>query len=196
MPRTARQSTIQLLGALLALGVITLLVWTTTSAAFLDTTDNTNTFATGNVTLDDNDIGAAQFSVTNMAPGYNDESCIEVIYNGSIDAPDITPVRFYGSSTDAPLTGTVSDDLTVVVQRGSGAVGFGDCTGFVSAETLYSGPVSGLPVDFATGLGTWQPNTAGDSASYRFVVDFPSNPQDTSEGATATVNFIWEIQTS
>lgn len=192
MPRTARQSTVQVLGALLALGVIVLLVWTTTTAAFIGQTDNQNSFASGNVELSDNDLGSAQFAVVDMPPGYSDESCIEVTYNGTLSTPDITPVRFFAVTTDN--VGTITNDLNVLVQRGSGAAGFGDCSGFTSVETIYDGPAAALPGDFASGVGTWQPTATGDSASYRFVVTFAADPAETSAGGDAEVDFFWRIE--
>ena len=132
MPRTARQSTVQLLGALMALGVIVLLVWTTTTAAFVDTTDNTgNLFGAGFVELTDDDAGVALFNVDAMSPGQIEVGCIEVSYEGSV-ITDLGAVSVYADIELASAAGTLEGDLNVTVEEGTGATPTGMSTSGVA----------------------------------------------------------------
>lgn len=197
MPRTARQSTIQLLGALLALGVITLLVWTTTSAAFLDTTSNAgNSFSTGDVVLTDDDAGVAAFTVTDMAPGDSVVECIVVTYDGSITT-GLGTVDFYVANLAG--NATLGGDLTVTVEEGDGTStsSFGDCTGFVPGVGGMAGTLTALDGDvYGDNPGTWSPTSAPESRAYRITVALSGTPDPASEAGSVTADFVWEIQTS
>jgi hypothetical protein len=202
MPRTARQSTIQLLGALLALGVITLLVWTTTSAAFLDQTVNPgNSFGTGDVVLTDDDTGIAMFVVDDLAPSAPVAECIVVTYDGSITT-GLSDVRMFASGLDDPAGDGLGDHLLVTVEEGTGADfddPLGSCNGFTASGTVFTDePLSTLAGQtFATANpGTWVPSSAPESVSYRVTVALASNPPAAVEGDAVTVNFVWQVQTT
>ncbi|MEX1286862.1 MAG: hypothetical protein AB1Z57_02880, partial [Acidimicrobiia bacterium] len=202
MPRTARQSTVQVLGALLALGVIVLLVWTTTTAAFIGQTDNTgNGFSTGSVVLEDDDGTDALFDVLGpsgaMAPGDTVSGCIEVEYTGSITT-GLTTVDLFGSGLVAG--DTLADDLTVSVWESNAGANtgntFNDCSGFL--KTQASEIVSAVPLStFGAGTpvyaGTWSPSATNQTRTYLVEVTLSDSPQVDSEGKTAEVVFNWQV---
>lgn len=204
MPRTARQSTVQVLGALLALGVIVLLVWTTTTAAFIDTTSNDgNVFGTGDVVLSDDDGGStAAFTVTGLAPGESVTECIVVTYDGSIEGVgELTTVDFYVSGLSG--NATLGTDLTVDVAEGDGTSTsvFGDCAagavGFSGNGHVISGTLDGLNGDaHGDNPGTWAPSATGESRAYEITVTLDGNPDPASEAGSVTADFVWEVQTT
>ena len=132
--------------ALGASGVVLLLVFLCaawTWSAFSGTTANPGNSATaGTVALTDNDAGSASFTLSDVAPGDTDTSCIQVTYTGSLPAL----VRLYGTTTGTGL----DPYLTLEVTRGTGAGTFDDCTGCVADATNYIGagapsPTTGVP---------------------------------------------------
>jgi len=170
--------------------LVGLLVMGTSRAAFFATTDNAgNSFASGDVTISDDDSGSAMFSVTDMAPGASAVKCINVQYDGSIVPSDI---ELYVSAGD--LTGTGLDTyLNMDVELGTGGT-FADCTGFAGAS-VYSGTLSGFAgsfTDFASGTGSWTAAATGDDQTYRFTFDLQDN--NAAQNMDATVTFTWEAQ--
>ena len=190
--RTARRVTplLRVAPVVLSLAIIALLVARVSSAAFSDTTDNTsNSFAAGDVILSDNDSGSAMFAVTNMAPGDGDTECIVVTYEGSLDAN----VKLYGAVTAGDGLETYLD---VVIERGSGGT-FGDCTGFSSSETVYSGTLAGFAAthtDFGSGAGTWAPSGGAPDDDMTYRVQVTLQDDNGAQGLSATASFTWEAQ--
>jgi len=194
MPRTARQSTVQLLGALMALGVIVLLVWTTTTAAFVDTTrNNGNEFATGSVVLSDDDGGMVRFNATDMAPGESVNGCILVTYGGTV-LSSIGDVRFYVAN--ATGTNGLHTELVLFVEEGElGSPGdFSDCAGFVAEKTVANATLTGAPGDYSAATAGWKPSATPESRPYRITVTLPNTA--TAQSSSASVDFVWEIQTT
>jgi hypothetical protein len=177
--------------AILALVLVSVLTVRASSAAFSDTTDNSaNTWSAGTVTLTDDDGGAtAMYSATNMKPGDGSTECITVTYSGTLDAS----VKVFGAVTAG--TG-LEDYLDLTVRRGSGGL-FGDCTGFTSAEVVYTGTLGGFVTahtNFATGAGSWTPTGGGadDDMTYEFSVTLQDN--SAAQGLSATATITWEAQ--
>lgn len=183
----------KLLLTLLVVGVVGSLAGIGTFSAFSDTTSNDgNTFAAGTVYIHDNDLGAAMYNISDAAPLDSNEACITVTYDGSLPAV----VNLYSSGIAGVLAGYVD----VTVEEGSGAAGFGSCTGFTSSATVYSGTLAGLPTTFAGGLATngganW---TTGTSVDYRFTLTLQDdNTANGGAGGPLSVgphSFIWEAQ--
>jgi hypothetical protein len=190
MSSTTRNRSFHLAIGLLSLLFVSALVVRTSSSVFTDTTDNApNQWTAGDVTLIDDDSGSAMFTVTNMKPSTPEVECITVTYQGSLDAS----VHLYGTVTAGD---GLEDYLNVTVERGSGG-SFGDCTGFSSAETVYTGTIGGLATthsDFASGAGTWAPTGGApdDDMTYRFSVTLQDD--NAAQGLTATATFTWEAQ--
>jgi predicted ribosomally synthesized peptide with SipW-like signal peptide len=180
----------KLLLTLLIVGVVGSIAGIGTFSAFSDTTDNSNNaFAAGTVYIVDNDSGSAMFNVAAAKPLDTNESCITVTYLGTLDAS----VVLYGGG----FGGALAPYLDITVEEGSGAAGFGDCTGFIASGTLYSGPMSGFATNYGSGYatgGTWSLNDATD---YRFVITLDDD-NSANGGATPLAannfSFTWEAQ--
>jgi hypothetical protein len=187
---SARASAARIAAVVAACLLVSFLVVQETRAAFTGQTANTsNAFNTGSVSLTDDDAGSAMFAVTNMRPGETHRQCIEVEYTGSIIA-GLSDVRLY-----AAPSGQLADYLTVDVDAGSGG-SFGSCSGFAPSAAVYHGFASAMGSGFASGHGTgWTPASTGDSRVMRFDVTLDDTVPDTLQGATATVEFTWEVRT-
>lgn len=188
----------KLLLTLLVVGVVGSIAGIGTFSAFSSTTDNTgNTFSAGTVYIVDNDAGSAMFDASAggnaeaVAPGAANavSSCITVTYLGTLDAS----VKLYGGGFGGPLSGF----LNLKVEEGTGAAGFGDCTGFTSSATLYDGAFASFPTTYAGGSatgGTWVTN---DAVDYRFTVEVADNNGANGGATPLDVNpfqFTWEAQ--
>ncbi len=187
---------LRLAGALIGLGAVGLGTFQTTNAAFNASTDNSsNSFATGSVTLVDDDSATAMFAVSNMVPNDTYSKCIEVNYTGS--SFDLTAVKLYGAlgTNDS----NIADHLDLKVEVGSGA-GFGDCTGFTAASTLFAtAPLSSFTTShssFANGLAAYTPASGSTARTFKFTVTLGADTPNTAQGKTATANFTWEVQSA
>jgi predicted ribosomally synthesized peptide with SipW-like signal peptide len=140
-------------------------------AAFSSTTSNpSNSFQAGTVTIGDNDGGTALFSnAVPKGPG-NHDRCVKVTYSGTLDAT----VKLYTSA----ITGTGSD-LNVTIAKGTGAAA--DCSDFVSASTVF-GPDTLANFrtannSFTNGLavnpGSATKWVANDAVTFRFRITVP-----------------------
>ena len=179
---------IRLIAFVAAFALVTFLVVNKTRAAFDATTSNgTNNFSTGSVTLTDDDAGTAMFNATNMKPLDTVVHCITVTYSGSI-----TPaaVRMH-----ATVGGTgAASYLNLTVEDGSGG-SFGSCTGFSASSTLFNGTLNGFGAaytNWTTGLAVWNPATTPSSHTLRFTATLQDN--NAAQNLTATAVFTWEAQ--
>lgn len=183
------------LGLAVSFALVGILVLTASRAAFTDTTDSVGSaLAAGTVALSDDDAGSALFAVSNMAPGDTVTRCITVTYGGSITGTG--PVRLYsGGYTDSASLGS---HLNLTIEEGTGA-GFGDCAGFASNGTLFSGVLAAFDAahgDYATGTGGWQPASSPESKSYRITVQLDGATPNSQQGASvAGLTFVWEVST-
>ncbi len=178
------------LGSFAAIGVFGAFSSTTSAAS--------SQFASGTVTLGDNDLGGAMYSVANAKPGESVTKCIKVTYTGSLDAD----VRLYTSSTIGSLGQYV--DLTVTPGTQSSS-SFPSCTGFVadSGGALYSGTLAAFGtaknsytngvVDYpGTSATKWATN---DSVVYQFTATLQSSAPDAAQGlTTGSHTFNWEAR--
>lgn len=185
----------RILASLAVIGVAAVIVGGATFAAFSGTANNPgNTFQTGTVAIEDNDSGAAMFTVTSLSPNDTKSRCIKVTYTGTLGAG----VRLYGSAS-----GALAPYLGLVVTRGDDASpSFPSCTGFTADATdytgdgpgvVYSGPLSSYPASWAAGIadpvGAW---AGGEAHSYRFEVTLADDPAG--QGQSATAEFDWEAR--
>jgi len=185
--------------AWLVVGAFAVLAVGVTFSTFSNTTSNSNdSFATGTVTLTDNDAGAAMLSLASAKPGNASTGCIKVTYTGSLDST----VRLYGT-----VSGSLAPCLQLTVTRGTdSAPSFASCTNFTADATnyigagagvIYSGVLSGYPVSYGAGVvdptsgapATWSTNAAH---SYKFVVSLVNNPS--AQGLSSTATFTWEAR--
>jgi len=165
-------------------------------SAYSETTSNTgNSFATGSVSISDNDgSSAALYSAAGRKPGDSVVSCIRVTYTGSL----ASDVKLYASSG---ITGGSAFNLKV--ERGVQTTGaFPACGNFASTSTAYDGPLTAFPTSYATGLDGKNPVapwTTNDVVAYRFTISV--NDDGTAGAHTAVVStgshdFTWEFRSS
>ena len=195
MPRTS-------VLALVALALIAALTGAQAWAAFKASTVSTgNSFASGTVTLTDNDSGTATLSLSAAVPGNSDSGCITVSYTGSL----ASAVRLYGTTTGTGLDAYL--DLKVTRGGFSGAPpAFDSCTTFTADATnymgsgsgvIYDGTLQGFPDDYAAGRvdpltaspETW---TTNESHVYKLQITLQDNPS--AQGKTAPQTFTWEAR--
>ncbi|MFJ4029044.1 hypothetical protein ACIPWF_16845 [Paenarthrobacter sp. NPDC089989] len=174
------------------------MVWQGSQAAFTASTRNSGSaWSTGSVTLTDDDLGAAAFTVENMVPGQTGQKCIVVTSNSNVPGQ----VRSYTQNliADRGLEGRVFFDL----EQGTGG-SFNDCTGFTpTANTVPELPISTLAAnvrDYATGGSPWDTaGTPGETQSYRGTWRFDTTglTQDqvnALQGARVSIDLVWELQ--
>ena len=191
----------------LAMALVAVISVAGSRAVFSDTTDNvTNSFATADIALTDDDATTIMFSVVDMFPGDTVDHCIAVTYSGP--AGHVTDgVKIYVPSFAGDPT--LADDLIVTIEEGEKpGVGFlptgtrtgdddaqGDCAGFTSTAfivttTDLSDP--GFPTSYATGAGNWTPGDP-ETLTYRITVQLDAT--STAEGQSVTlIPFTWEVQ--
>ena len=194
--RSLNSLAIQLSAFALTFILIALLVVTSSRAAFVAQNENTtNEVTSAAIALTDTDSGTAMFNgVTNLKPGTTEERCIDVTYTGTVDP---TAIKLYRSG--AP-TGTLAPYLDLTVQVGTDSTpAFRDCTGFVSAGTLYTDTLANFAsshTGYANGLTGWDPTGthSPDTRTFRFVLSVQDN--NSAVGLTSTFGFSWETQTS
>ena len=184
----------------LALGALALATGTATWSAFSDQNQNgANTFASGTVKLEENDDGATMLSLSNATPGQSVQRCIELDYEGSLNAS----LRHFAS-----VSGALGPYLTLTVTRGTESKpDFADrCSTFTADSTgygnnapgvIYRGALSAYPATYATGIvdpiadtpETWSTN---EKHSYRYMVSV--NNDYGAQGLSATATFTWEAR--
>jgi len=191
----------KVLVSVLLVGVLATIAGTATWSAFTATTSNaSNQFASGTVTLSDNDLGSAMFNLTGMDPADpTEQRCIVLTYTGSLSSS----VRLYGTTGGSGL----ADHINLRVTRGTiPSPSFSTCTGFTADATdhrglgagvLYNGTLTGFADDYATGLvdattATPEAWTTGEAHAYRFEVTLADN--QAAQGLTATQSFTWEAR--
>jgi hypothetical protein len=178
----------KVIGAVGGLLLISGLVVNSSTAAFTATTDNTgNSWTAGTVTLTDNDSGTALFSETALKPGSTGSRCIVVTYNGTLAAS----VKLRGAIS----AGALGQYLDLTVRRGSGSQV--DCTDFTTTlvPPEYTGTVGDLATNhstFLTGVGTWAPTGAAQSATYQLTWTLQDN--NAAQGQSVQAAFTWEAQ--
>ena len=202
-----RATAVRISMVLLAILLASFSILTTSRAVFTDTTDNNgNNFAAGDVAIVDDDTGSVLFNIGNFAPGETFDNCIEVTYNGSLDAD----VRLYSANLATTTALNLAPQINVTVEEGtlSGFTatelggGEGDCTGFVFGSTLTAvgetlDSFATTYTSHATGLSSWAPlGGSGDSRTYRFVVELDSAAPNAYQGMDAQIDFVWEAQNS
>jgi hypothetical protein len=186
-PRKSRRAmAYRALAMVASLAFVSVLVMTSSRAAFVDTTDNTsNSFSAGTVVLNDDDAGTVLFNVSNLAPTESRTNCIRVDYTGSL----ASNVHMYGAAS-----GSLAQYLTVVVEVGTGGT-FGNCGAFSGGTTLFNGTLSNFAAtrtNFANGLAGWNGATNPSNRTYRITVTLQDN--NAAQGLSANADFTWEAQ--
>jgi len=192
----------------LAMALVAVISVAGTRAVFSAQTSNpTNSFATGAIDLTNDDGGSTiMFSVVGMFPGDTVDHCIAVIYSGP-SSQATNGVKFYVPSYTDP--NNLADDLIVTIEEGEKpGVGFlptgtrtddddseGDCVGFTSTAFIVTTTDlsdGGFPTSYATGAGSWTPSDP-ETLTYRITVTLDSTSTLEGESVTA-IPFTWEVQ--
>ncbi len=187
-PTARRYAMIRLGAALAAFLLIGVFVVVSSRSAFSDTTSNaSNSWSAGTVVITDDDGGSAMFNAANMKPGTSNTNCIVTTYSGSLVPAD---VRLYGVAGGTGLDAY----LDVTIDIGTGGV-FGNCTGFISSSTLFSGTLATFAAthtNFGNGIAGWSPAVNPESRTYQITVSLQDN--NAAQGLNGTATFTWEAQ--
>jgi hypothetical protein len=176
------------------------LVWHSSYAAFSGTTRNSgNDWATGAVSLTDDDAGSARFQVDKMTPGQTDTKCIKVTANANVPGT----VKGYAVN---PVPSAQGLEKYVKVQVTSGTGGsFGTCTGYTAEHPVIPAGTSLETLatfnDYASGAGGWNVPAGTSTRTYQisWVFDTSTLTQsqvDQLQGAHTGIDFQWELQSN
>jgi predicted ribosomally synthesized peptide with SipW-like signal peptide len=189
----------KVLRTLLVLGIVACIAGAGVFSAFSSKTENSgNIITTGTVAIEDNDLGAALYSLTAAKPGDTKTSCIKVIYKGSLPAT----VKLFTESS----IGALGPYVNLKIEAGTATSStFPSCEGFTAyttGGTLYEGTLAAFATEkntyltgistFPTGKTKWETN---ESVIYRFTATLSSTAPNTVQGATTgSHTFLWEAQ--
>lgn len=185
-----------------AILVASALVWQSSYAAFTGTTRSSgNDWATGSVSLTDDDAGSARFQVANMTPGQTETKCIAVTANSS--GPGVVKAYLVNPVTSPQ---GLENRVKMTVRAGTGGT-FADCTGFVANST--GNPIVAdtslanlaLANNYAAGVGGWTVAAGTQTRSYQFTWIFDTFGMtqaqiDQLQGARTGIDVQWELQSS
>ncbi|GLY33809.1 hypothetical protein [Kineosporia sp. NBRC 101731] len=165
-----------------------LLVWHTSYAAFTSSTGNTaNTFASGSVTIGDNDGGTSLFTATALKPGSTDTNCITVNYTGSLPSTVHLSAAYTSAAAGAnDLAPYLTFKIEDVSTTGTCAAATANSEIAASSTNLQT-KVAALTAPGAT-IG-WNSAANGDSKRYRFT--YTLQDVDAAQNKTAGVGFTW-----
>ncbi|SOC50450.1 SipW-cognate class signal peptide [Blastococcus aggregatus] len=195
----SRFSPVQVLGTLAAVTLVGVLGVAGTTAALSATTDNSlNQFDAGEIDLADNDAGSFLYDVDNQEPGDTVERCVKVSYTGTAGS---TVALYLGTPV-----GSVGPYVSMTVEAGTqtGTPVYPDCTGFVSAQSLYSGTLTGFRTDHGSvGTGVvYSPNGVGelwadnDTVVYKVRLELSSTPRGPGENFSGPHTYTWRADTA
>jgi len=184
---------IPLVLAVMGVGVASAVVWRASTAAFTaNTTNGSNSWSTGSLSLTDNDSGVALFNVVGLTPGQTATKCIRVTYTGDLTT---STVKLYASASSA--TNALDTFIDLSIDQGSGASsGFGNCTGFTLGGSLFTGTLNSFATTkatYANGVDAWTPAPAA-TRDYRITYTVNGSITDTQQGSSATLTLKWEAQ--
>ena len=174
------------------------MVWQGSSAAFTaDTKSVGNNWATGSLTLTDDDNGSAMFTVANIVPGQSGSNCIKVTASPTV--PSTVKVYAHNLQADG-----LEDYVVIDVQKGTGG-GFGTCDGFVEDSGDAQLPAMSLADayaamnSYATGILPWVVPAGTSSRVYKinwvFDVSALSEAEvDLLQGQSVSFDGEWEMQ--
>jgi hypothetical protein len=184
---------LQLSAMALAFVLVSLLVVTSSRAAFVAQSDNAaNQVSSASILLSDNDT-TAMFDVDGLIPGQFENRCIDVTSASTVD-----PTQVSLFTAGAP-TGTLAPYLNVVIEYAPDTGdAFGSCASFpVSGTPVYSGTLADFSANRTThsnSLTSWDPGPGTETRTFRFRISV----QDVTAAAnkTTTFGFTWETRTS
>ncbi len=174
-----------------------LMVMSVSRALFTNPTSNDeNAWTSGSVVLvnefattdggpgpaDFDETGAALFAITDIVPGDSDTFCIEVIYEGSVDADILIDSVSQGAG--GVDENSIGDDLNLTITRW-----------LVDCGDTADGTVAGGTINTPTYSETaWQPITPGidESRWYEITVELDTNADNSVQDSTIDeIEFEW-----
>lgn len=197
MARSTRRSArvIRLLPIPIALLASGLLISNASYSAYSTTTSNpTNNWTTGTLSLTDDDANTAMFTATALVPGSTGTKCIAVTSASTVP----TTIKLYGTSPATTLALSSYIDLTVSLGAGGSS---STCTGWVADATnpnVFSGTLAAFgtsATSFSNGLGVWAPASSATKV-YKFTYTVNSAAPNSTAGGTASIGFTWEAQSN
>lgn len=178
----ARSTARALAAAISALLVTTVVIDRSDAAISVDGTGSTTSFASGEISLADDDAGRSLFSLDDMAPGRPTERCITVRYTGTILPAEL--------SLRSASQGALARWLDVTVEAGSGG-GFESCDEFRADAVLYEGDLATMSATTASDpIPLARLLSVGEEHSFRFRFQL-ADEQD-ALGLESTADFLWE----
>lgn len=151
-----------------------------------NTQDTGNSFATGTISLTDDDSGTAMFAPATITPSTPAVGCISVTYGGSASAT----VKLY-----ATIGGTSSlhQYVTLKIEEGTGGSS-SSCTGFSATSTLVTTTLnSWTATTWAAGLSSWAPSGSA-TRTYRFTASLAAGTPANQQGLSVTILPTWEAR--
>lgn len=182
-----RLATVAALAGVVLHGLFT---WAGTSAMFTAQTVNPkSTWASGAVSISDDDGGVAMFNATGLFPGVTATHCITVSYGGTVTSA----VKLYASASAGPL----APYINLTINEGTGG-SYASCTGFSAVGGPdYAGTLSyftATKTAYGDGVGTSAPTSNGQTRTYQFIVNVDSATPASMQNAATTATFQWEAQ--
>lgn len=212
---------IQMVAAVTAMLLVSLMVVRTSSAAFTDdVTGGTDTFSTSSVYF--NDLGSAVFaSGTGLLPGDVIQDCISVAYGGD-EYDGLASVKMYvdslsgtdGTADIATQLGLTTDSSTLLdyanlnVVVGDSGVDCAtlesevdgsligdtlDSTGLSNGTELYDGTLNSFNTSGGPLDTSWTPASDDTSRVFVFQVELPSGTGNQAQGDSASGDFTWSV---
>jgi hypothetical protein len=177
-PPRSPQRRFATLATIASLIVVSLLVLSTSRAAFTHQTDNPgNAWRSGAVALSDDKAGIAMFDVGPMVPGDVVQDEIVVTNESTVDSVDVT---------------LFSQDL-------SDPDGFGEVLNLTvesDGVEIYDGTIAAFAAVHVDGDSsaddTWTGVEPEDTRTYTFTVEFDPSADETIANAEARLSFVWE----
>lgn len=210
---------VQMVAAVTAMLLVSFMVVRTSSAAFTGSSSTSaDTLSAGTVSLTTDTAGQALLDLTGLLPGFSQEFCVDVTYDG--DTAPGNAVEFFGTGngadagwlTDADNSpdGTDLDDQIDISVYAADT----NCTTH-STISAAAGILGGLVGDYQIGsttdlaslatsasplTSTWSPSGASDTQAFYIKVEFgdllDSAVQNQAQGDTVTGSFTWQVEGS
>jgi hypothetical protein len=181
-----------------AILVAGLLVWQGSLSAFSAQTQSVgNNWATGSVTLTDDDAGAAAFQIQNVTPGQTGSRCLKVTSDSTVPGIVKTYVARLGAQG-------LENNITIATQIGTGGT-FASCTGFVPETSLPAMSLSSAAAtisNYSTGVLPWTTTgVSGETKTYKVTWAFDTTGLsqvaiDALQGKSVSADVVWELQSN
>ena len=162
-----------------------ILVVSGSRAAFTDTTENpTNTWDAATLNLTDGDSNSAMFTASGLVPGDVVRGSITVDY---VDDAAQVDIKMYGAGFTDTLS--LGDKLNLSIGTS------------LDGTEIYSGTLADFAstyTDFSNGDSdaAWADVAPGFSDTFYFKVQLDPSADDTYQGGTAGIDFVWEAQSN